>query len=469
MCRFVIFFLTCLSLSNLNAQRQSKEKLSIGVFDSGTGGLTVLEAILSLDAFNNHTGEVGSDGIPDFINESFQYLADQANMPYGNYASVNKTNLLKENILKSAKFLLQNTYESQTKSKWNQKYKPSVKMLVIACNTATAYAIEDIKVEVAKSGTTPVVGVIDAGAKAALVYQRSKQRGTIGIFATVGTVASDGYPKALRFLATKNGMERPIIISQGGIGLAESIDRDFSFFSDSGSIIRYSYKGPSLKNDTYLIDTLLMKAYAFDTTNNRLLCEFDASGKCLDVQLNAPANYVRYHLVSLLERMKRENYTLPLNTLILGCTHYPYLKDTIKAVLKELYNYTFKGKFMYRQYLVPEVELIDPGVETAKEVFTTLRKSQLSLCKSNMMVNQFFISIPNRSLENIELQEDGWFTHKYKYGRIEGAKKKYVKFVPFDCNNIEPMIYKRVKSALPKVYQSIQKYLLIAGCKYKTN
>jgi hypothetical protein len=60
------------------AQRTS---LPIGVFDSGTGGLTVLEAILTLDAFNNRTGQPGADGIPDFKGEHFQYLADQANMP----------------------------------------------------------------------------------------------------------------------------------------------------------------------------------------------------------------------------------------------------------------------------------------------------------------------------------------------------------------------------------------------------
>ena len=75
---FVAFQLTGLAQQ---ATKQETNSLPIGVFDSGTGGLTVLEAILKLDAFNNETGEPGADGKPDFTKEQFQYLADQATMP----------------------------------------------------------------------------------------------------------------------------------------------------------------------------------------------------------------------------------------------------------------------------------------------------------------------------------------------------------------------------------------------------
>ena len=86
--------------ANLNAQTANtpNKNLPIGVFDSGTGGLTVLEAMLRLDAYNNATGLPGADGKPDFSSEFFEYLADQANMPYGNYAAEKKTDLLKEHI-----------------------------------------------------------------------------------------------------------------------------------------------------------------------------------------------------------------------------------------------------------------------------------------------------------------------------------------------------------------------------------
>ena len=58
--------------------------LPIGVFDSGIGGLTVLEALLTSDVFHNDTLQPGADGQPDFASERFLYLGDQDNMTYGN-------------------------------------------------------------------------------------------------------------------------------------------------------------------------------------------------------------------------------------------------------------------------------------------------------------------------------------------------------------------------------------------------
>src|SRR3569623_1741006 len=55
-------------------------KLPVGVFDSGIGGLTVLNAILNADAFHNDNLKPGADGVRDFASERFIYLGDQANM-----------------------------------------------------------------------------------------------------------------------------------------------------------------------------------------------------------------------------------------------------------------------------------------------------------------------------------------------------------------------------------------------------
>jgi|GEM_PF-6730244 len=96
--KFSLVMLLLIFTSSIFArQKQINKQLPIGVFDSGTGGLTILQAILTLNAFNNKTEKPGGDGIPDFANEAFQYLADQANMPYGNYAAANKAN--KEYVL----------------------------------------------------------------------------------------------------------------------------------------------------------------------------------------------------------------------------------------------------------------------------------------------------------------------------------------------------------------------------------
>ncbi len=445
--RFLIFtLLLCGLYASAQQAVAPKKALPIGVFDSGTGGLTILEAMLSLDAFNNTTGLPGADGKLDFSTEYFQYLADQANMPYGNYAAENKTDLLKEHIFKNMAFFLE-----------KNKSKSDVKMIVLACNTATAYALEDIRTKLASEGyNVPVLGVIDAGAKAALAYQQEYGSGTIGVFATAGTVASNGYPRTLKAMAKVKGLPELSIISQGGAGLAESIDRDWSYYVDTLTKARNEYKGPSLKNSIYKIDSLLLAAYNFDKAGNKLLCEYDGKGSCLDMQLNDPSNYVRYHLVSLLENMRQQKITKPMNTLILGCTHYPYMKDTIAKVLTELYNYKTDNEYRYRAYISEHVKLIDPAVETAKEAFVALRAKQLTNTLPKQK-NTFFITIPNTSLSEVQLQPDGWFTYAYKYGRVAGTHKTYVNYVPFDHKNISDASYSRFKQVLPNAYKEIVK------------
>lgn len=452
-CRLLLCLLITFQLSVVNGQRKP-----IGVFDSGTGGLTVLEAMLNLDAFNNQTGKRGADGIPDFQGEHFNYLADQANMPYGNYAAEGKTDFLKEQILRCMSFLAtDSTYQKRVAGEYVTNQKPRSKMIVVACNTATAYALTDIKQKMGPS--IPVVGVIDAGCKAALQFQQ-KERGTIGVFATVGTVASNGYPKALEQIGSTMGMRQLSIVSQGGYGLAESIDRDWSFLADQVSKPRADYKGPSLSNSKYPIDPTLSTVYGFISSGNSLLCEYDDTGKCTEMQLNDPVNYVRYHLVTLLEKMKREQYQLPLNTLILGCTHYPFLKDTISSVLKGLYNYKEGDSYRYRSVLAEKVELIDPAIETAKEAFLALRKLGTSSSPSEMSPAEkdaFYIAVPNLDLKEIELQNDGWFTYSYKYGRKAGSGNQFVRFVPFDRENIAQATYERFKRALPAAYSRMRK------------
>jgi glutamate racemase len=442
------FFIHFFTSPFVNAQfiQKNIKSLPIGVFDSGTGGLTVLEALLTLDAFNNVTGQPGSDGKLDFSKEYFQYLADQANMPYGNYAAANKTDLLKEHIQKNMQFFLKEA-----------SIKPPVKMIVLACNTATAYALTDIKNQFKQQSIeVPVIGVIDAGSKAALTYQQKNGDGTIGVFATAGTVASNGYPRTLEAMAKELKLPALSIVSQGGYGLAESIDQDWSYYIDTLTKARASYKGPSLKNNNYTIDTTLLGAYRFDTSKNRLLCEYDDKGSCLDMQLNDPSNYVRYHLVSLLEKMIANKVTKPMNTLILGCTHYPYLKDTIASVLNELYHFKNKNEYRYRSYLVEKVELIDPSIETAKEAYLVLQKQTLANNISTKR-NLFYITIPNTNTPKNALQPDGWFTYDYKYGRVAGANTTYVEYVPFDAKNISEATYKRFKLVLPKSYAEIVK------------
>ena len=124
-------------------------KTIIGVFDSGFGGLTVLRALLPL--------------IP---NAHYVYLGDTARLPYG---AKSQTTIARYAV-ESANFLEQQGAD----------------MLVIACNTATALALEDIRAAVA----IPALGVIEPGAKAA---QAAVPRGDVLVLATTATVQSHAY------------------------------------------------------------------------------------------------------------------------------------------------------------------------------------------------------------------------------------------------------------------------------------
>src|SRR5690606_12965960 len=106
-----------------------------------------------------------------------------------------------------------------------------VKVIVIACNTATAYGKQHIESFIKKTGTNVhVIGVIDAGARGALEVFKNEESGSIGVLATVGTVASRGYELALERYRKESGLTGDIrIFSQGGYGIAEAVDEVAGF------------------------------------------------------------------------------------------------------------------------------------------------------------------------------------------------------------------------------------------------
>lgn len=128
----------------------------IGIFDSGIGGLTVLKEILRV--------------LPD---ENTIYLGDTARVPYG---------------IRSPETVIRYSFE-------NTKFLSfkDIKILVVACNTASSVSLDAIKSRV----SIPVVGVIEPGAKAAVMATTSKKIGVIG---TEATTKSNAYTKAVKAL-----------------------------------------------------------------------------------------------------------------------------------------------------------------------------------------------------------------------------------------------------------------------------
>jgi len=133
----------------------------VGVFDSGIGGLTVAAQIRK--------------SLPE---ESIVYLGDLLHLPYGT---------------KSSSAIL-----DFTRAAVNFLVSQNVKLLVIACNTATSIAMDILKEEV----SIPLIGVIEPGAKAATEETKNNKIGVIG---TTRTIESNAYPRAI--MQIKPGIE----------------------------------------------------------------------------------------------------------------------------------------------------------------------------------------------------------------------------------------------------------------------
>ena len=330
------------------------KKLPIGVFDSGTGGLTVLDAIVNFDNYNNsnHTLVKNGDNKRDFDQEYFIYLGDKANMPYGEYSGNNKTDLLKEHVIKDMQFLLGNKYYLSNNDLHFQEDKKPVKAIVIACNTATAYGKGDIENFCKRAGLDiPIIGVIGAGVRGALSIFKNNDSGLIGIMATAGTVASNGYPNAITSQKEKMKYIGNIeSIQQAGIGLAAAIDGEKDYINSNLKSIRENYRGPSLNSKIAIIDKNILNRYQFNWSSNYIL--FNGDEKSPEViQLNSVENYISYHVVSLMESILKNNSKNKLKTIILGCTHFPFYSEIFRQKLDSCYNYSEYGKYIYRDLM----------------------------------------------------------------------------------------------------------------------
>ena len=129
----------------------------IGVFDSGIGGLTVVREL-----------------IRQLPHERVIYFGDTARVPYG----PKSPDTVRRYSREIASFLTAQ----------------DVKAIVVACNTATAHALETLQ----RDHTIPVIGVVEPGARAAVAATR---RGELGVIGTAGTIGSGAYERAIRAIA----------------------------------------------------------------------------------------------------------------------------------------------------------------------------------------------------------------------------------------------------------------------------
>jgi glutamate racemase len=239
---------------------------AIGVFDSGVGGLTVLHEIVK--------------ALP---HEEAIYLGDTGRYPYGTKSAETITRFSLENV----EFLVGR----------------GIKLLVVACNSASAVALDAIRARF----PIPVIGVIEPGARAAVAGTRN---GRVGVIGTEATIGSGAYSTALRALQPSIEIfVRPCPLF---VPLAEEGWTD-------GSIARQVA-------ETYL-------------------ASLARSG---------------------------------IDTLILGCTHYPLLKPLIEEVMG------------------PDVTIVDSGEETARDVAEALRTHELARADGQGGATFFATDVPER-------------------------------------------------------------------------
>lgn len=227
--------------------QEVNNELPIGVFDSGVGGLTVAREIMRQ--------------IP---NEKIVYFGDTARVPYGSKS--------KETVTRFSRQIVRFLQSFQ------------VKTIVVACNTASAYALDELERET----EIPMIGVVKPGAKTAVEVTKN---GRVGVIATDATIGSQIYTKYIK-----------------------ELNKDVTIYGKACPLF------------VPLVEEGLWQDPVTDEIAGRYLAEL------IDIDID---------------------------TLILGCTHYPLIRSTL-------------GKIMGEQ-----VALVNPAYETARELKELLEQKGL--------------------------------------------------------------------------------------------
>jgi glutamate racemase len=302
---------------------------TIGVFDSGFGGLTVLRALLQL--------------LP---NANYIYLGDTARLPYGSKSQ----ETIARYAVSSAKFL-----EEQ-----------GAELLVVACNTATALALDDIK----QALSIPVIGVVEPGAHAALAATNQNQQANKKI-----VILSEAPERAGGEL---NGAESKDLhlASEGDchpertLSLSKGEPKDLHFASAPQVLV--------------LATAATVQSYAYTHALNALNLEAHEKACPLLVPLveegwiNHPVTdeVLKIYLTEAL------NEAANARTLVLGCTHYPLLEPAIRRTLADLDH---------------PLTIIDSAQATAQAVVTHLALSSSKSTIARALTSSLVLDSQNDS------------------------------------------------------------------------
>lgn len=412
--------------------------LPIGIFDCSPDGFTVAERFLTADNFDNITGRSGSDGIADFGGEYFQILYDRANSPYGGYIDAGNPAFLKEQLIRNTLFLMSDRYYNLAVDEYQSGYKDPVKIVIVPSPVADYYALSDIQALLDRSGTgVKAVGVIESSIREALKEVDEDGNFCVGVLYSPEGVTSREYEAAIRKMASDSGVTGRIqVFNQEGLGIEEALAGNPAYLDTSAKVSRSGYAGPVTGISYNNINASLFDRYGFDTVGNALL--FPAGGRNISgVQLNSVENYVRYHLVSMVERHRRSGSRVPISSIILADCGYDRLRGVMDRIMVELYNYRRGGIYLYRSSISPDFRFIDPAECAVSEAYRILREDGNLALRGTKSTLSPFITMPSSSVPADSLDSSGFFRETFLFGRVSGTEDVTTKAVPFTPRYID--------------------------------
>jgi hypothetical protein len=272
--------------------------------------------------------------------------------------------------------------------------------------------------------------------------------------ATEGTCATGGYPEAIRqFYHALYDRDTVTVYQQPGYGIAAAIDGDINYIDPGAREVRGKdrYHGPRLDHPKYPIKMTLWEQYHF-SFRNQLLLKKSKDGIVSEIELNSIENYIRYHVTHLVNRVASESKDCILDAVILGCTHYPFYKEEIKAHLMYLRGLNSR----FERLISPKIVIVDPSDELTGELYRYLLEKRL-LNVNGKSTHCFFISVPNPDLESNVVNSDGAFPYSYKYGRSINTGLVFVKHVPFATQWLGEDVVTRIRLKMPGIHRLIFK------------
>lgn len=451
---------TFLYYDNYSDYPEELATLPIGLFDSSLDGFEVVEAFLTIDQFDNITGAFHPDNIPDFGGENFQFLADLANGSYVDYVGGSNTSFLKEHLMTNLFFMMGNSYYTLSVDDFKTGHKERVKAVVNLTNTADYLIGDEFENFAQQSGSGLIsIGLMSSGINSLFESCADMPKVCVGILSSGDDITIREYESAINQRASQRGSSVNIkILSQRAIGLEEAIMGEYDYIAPLTTYIRSNYKGPDMVDELEFVDDLTLVKYNFDIQNNGLLTS-KGENFYYSVQLNSVENYVRYHVVSMVEHHRRSGSKIPISHLLLSDYKLSSVKDLISKVLKELYNYKQEGTYLYRSTIVENVVLIDPIECAAKECYVKLRANKTLALRAVRSELLTYISVPVTSLQGASYTNDGLFTDEYRISRQAGKYEITTKIIPFSTRFVNQKQLNYLGTNFPISYSLVRNSL----------